>query len=172
MRRIVLECGLTEELKWGVACYTFQKKNVLTVSAFKESAVMSFFKGALLQDEEGILGKPGENSQAARVFRVTDVREVVEREPVLKAYIFEAIEVEKAGLQVDFKAKSELVYAEELQAVLDEDPEYREAFEALTPGRQRGYNLYFSAPKQSKTRTSRVEKCREKVLDGKGLHDR
>ena len=172
LRRIVLSCGLTEELKWGVPCYTWQKANILVLGALKECSTIGFFKGALLQDAEGILSKPGENTQAARLFRVTDVKEVMEKEDILKAYIFEAIEVEEAGLKVAFKAKSELVYAEELQVILDDDPEYRKAFEALTPGRQRGYNLYFTAPKQAKTRTSRVEKCRDKVLAGKGLHDR
>ncbi len=167
LRRIVLTCGLTEELKWGVPCYTWQKANILVLAALKEYSTISFFKGALLQDAEGILSKPGENTQAARLFRVTDVKEVMEKEDVLKAYIFEAIEVEEAGLKVDFKAKSELVYAEELRAILDIDPEYREAFDALTPGRHRGYHLYFSAPKQAKTRTSRVEKCRRKS-GGKG----
>lgn len=172
LRRIVLSCGLTEELKWGVPCYTLDKKNVVMLSAFKESATLSFFKGALLKDTGKILGQPGENSQAVRLFRFTQVKDVLEQEAILKAYIFEAIEIERAGLKVNFKAKKELVFAEELLEVLGKDAEYKAAFEALTPGRQRGYNLHFSAPKQSQTRTSRVEKCRAKVMLGKGFNDR
>ena len=172
LRRIVLECGLTEEVKWSVPCYTFQQNNVLIVSAFKEYCSLSFFKGALLKDAEGILEKPGENSQAARLFKFTNVQQILEMEPTIKAYIYEAIEVEKAGLKVDFKQKNELVYPEELQTKLDEDPELKSAFESLTPGRQRGYVLHFSQPKQSKTRISRIEKCIPKILEGKGFHDR
>ena len=172
LRKILLDCGLTEELKWAVPCYTFEKSNIVLMSAFKEYCALGFFKGALLKDANGILEKPGENTQAARQIRFTNVRDIVEMEPVLKAYINEAIEVQKAGLKVDFKEKTELVFPEELQKKLDETPVLKTAFEALTPGRQRGYILYFSAPKQSKTRVSRVEKCMPKILDGKGLNDR
>ncbi|MDX2283331.1 MAG: YdeI/OmpD-associated family protein [Bacteroidia bacterium] len=172
LRQIVLGCGLTEEVKWGVPCYTFQGSNILIVSAFKEYASLSFFKGALLADPQGILAKPGEHSQAARIVRITRVQDLAELEPVLRAYIFEAIEVERMGLQVDFKAKHELALPEELQQRLDADPVLKAAFGALTPGRQRGYVLYFSAPKQSKTRTARIEACVQRILDGKGMQDR
>ncbi|MBA4462864.1 MAG: YdeI/OmpD-associated family protein [Nitrosopumilaceae archaeon] len=172
LRTILLDCGLTEELKWGVPCYTFQNSNIVLMSAFKEYCALGFFKGALLKDANGILDKPGENTQAARQIRFTNVREIVEMEPVLKAYIDEAIEVEKAGLKVDFKKTLEFEIPEEFQNKLDEIPALKTAFEALTPGRQRAYLLYFSQPKQSKTRESRVEKCMPQILDGKGLHDR
>jgi uncharacterized protein YdeI (YjbR/CyaY-like superfamily) len=171
LRMIILDCGLSEELKWGVPWYTFQKSNVVGIYGFKEYCALGFFKGALLNDANGILIKPGENSQAMRQIRFTNVREIVEMEPILKAYIYEAIEVEKAGLKVDFKEKTELVFPEEFQKKLDENPALKAAFDALTPGRQRAYNLYFSAPKQSKTRESRVEKCMQKILNGKGLND-
>lgn len=170
MRKLILACGLTEEVKWGVPCYTFQKANVLLLGAFKEYCMLSFFKGALLKDAEGILSKPGENSQAVRVIRLTNARELAEIEPLLKAYIYEAIEVEKAGLKVNLKKNPEPV-PEELQHKLDEMPALKAAFEALTPGRQRAYILYFSAPKQSKTRVARVEKCMQQILNGVGLHD-
>lgn len=172
LRDIVLDCGLTEELKWGVPCYTFENSNILIVSAFKDYCALSFFKGALLSDVNGILHKPGENSRAARLMRFTNVREIVKMESLLKAYIFEAIEVEKAGLKVDFKKSSEFALPEEFQNKLDEDPALRNAFYALTPGRQRGYILYFSAPKQSKTRKSRIERCVEQIFIGKGLNER
>lgn len=172
LRRIAIDCGLTEVRKWGVPCYTLNGSNVLIISAFKEYSSISFFKGSLLQDTDGILVSPGENSQAARLIKFTDIREVMELEPVIRAYIHEAIEVEKAGLKVDFKAKKDPELPEELQTILNEDPFLKEAFENLTPGRQRGYSLYFSAPKQSKTRISRIEKCIPMILKGKGLHDR
>jgi uncharacterized protein YdeI (YjbR/CyaY-like superfamily) len=171
LRMIILDCQLTEELKWGQPCYTFQKSNIVLISGFKEYCALSFFKGVLLNDANGILKKPGENTQAARLIRFTNVREIVEMESILKAYIYEAIEVEKAGLKVDFKEKTELIFPEEFQKKLDEIPALKTAFDALTPGRQRAYNLYFSAAKQSKTRESRVEKCMQKILDGKGLND-
>lgn len=172
LRRIANACGLTEEIKWGVPCYTLDGKNILNIAAFKEYAALSFFKGALLKDPRNILEKPGENSQAGRLLKFTDPRQVADLEKDLKAYIFEAIEVEKQGLKVDFKAKNELEYPEELIQKFGEAPELQEAFEALTPGRQRGYILHFSQPKQSATRTSRIEKCVEKILAGKGFHDR
>ncbi|HEX8248879.1 MAG TPA: DUF1801 domain-containing protein [Pyrinomonadaceae bacterium] len=170
LRMIILDCGLTEELKWGVPCYTFQKSNILLIGAFNEYCAISFFKGALLNDADGILKKPGENTQAGRVIRFTDVREIMEMEASLKAYINEAVEVEKAGLKVNFKKNPEPV-PEEFQDKLDEIPALQTAFEALTPGRQRAYILYFSQPKQSRTRESRIEKCMPQILNGKGLND-
>lgn len=170
LRAIVLDCGLIEELKWGVPCYTFEGKNVLMVSALKDCSVISFFKGSLLKDIDKILVKPGENSQAARYAKFTDVKEIEKLEATLKAYIFEAIEIEKAGLEVKFKKNPEPV-PDELQEKMDNDPVFKNAFEKLTPGRQRGYILYFSQPKQSKTRESRIEKCTGKILNGEGLHD-
>jgi uncharacterized protein YdeI (YjbR/CyaY-like superfamily) len=171
LRMIILDCPLTEELKWGKPCYTFQKSNIVIIQGFKESCALMFCKGALLSDPNGILKKPGENTQAGRWIKFTSVREIVKMEPILKAYIYEAIEAEKAGLKVTFKKNPEPI-PEELQNKLDEIPALKTAFAALTPGRQRGYILYFSAPKQSKTRESRVEKCMQQILNRKGLNDR
>ena len=171
LRKLVLDCGLTEELKWGVPCYTHEQSNIAIVSAFKEYCALSFFKGALLKDSKRILEMPGENSQSARLIRFTSVQEIAGLESVLREYIAEAIEVEKSGMKVDFKAKSELVFPEELQAKFVEFPALEIAFTALTLGRQRGYILYFNAAKQSKTRTSRIEKCMPQILDGRGMHD-
>jgi uncharacterized protein YdeI (YjbR/CyaY-like superfamily) len=171
LRMIILDCQLTEELKWGKPCYTFQKSNIVIIVGFKEYCALLFCKGALLNDANGILIKPGENTQAARQIRFTNVREIVKMEPFLKAYIYEAIEVEKAGLEVNFKKPTEFVIPEEFQNKLAEIPALKTALEALTPGRQRAYILYFSAPKQSKTRESRVEKCMPQILNGKGLND-
>jgi uncharacterized protein YdeI (YjbR/CyaY-like superfamily) len=168
LRRISLDCGLTEELKWGKPCYTFQKSNIVIIQGFKEFCALLFCKGALLNDPNGILKKFG--WQAARRIPFTNVREMVEMEPILKAYIYEAIEVEKAGLEVNFKKNPEPI-PEEFQNKLDEIPALKTAFDALTPGRQRGYILYFSRAKQSKTRESRVEKCMQQILNGKGLND-
>jgi uncharacterized protein YdeI (YjbR/CyaY-like superfamily) len=170
LRRIILDSELIEELKWGKPCYTFQNSNIVILQGFKECCALLFAKGALLKDPNSILEKPGENTQAARRIPFTSVREIVEMEPVLKAYIHEAIQAEKAGLKVDFKQNPEPV-PEELQNKLDENPALKAAFYALTPGRQRGYILYFSAPKQSKTRESRVERCMQQILKGKGLND-
>lgn len=170
LRKIILDCRLTEDLKWGKPCYTFQDSNILIIQGFKEYCALMFCKGALLKDAKGLLQKPGENTQAARQIRFTDARQVVEMEPVLKAYIREAMDAEKAGLKVEFKKNPEPV-PEELQKKLDEVPALKKAFQALTPGRQRAYILYFSAPKQSKTREARVEKCMPQILDGKGLTD-
>jgi len=172
LRMTILDCQLTEELKWGKPCYTFQKSNIVIIQGFKEFCALMFFKGALLNDPNGILKKPGENTQAARRIPFTNVQEIVEMEPILKTYIYEAIEVEKAGFKVNFKKKTELIIPEEFQKKLDENPALKAAFDALTPGRQRAYNLYFSAPKQSKTRESRVKKCMQQILNGKGLNDR
>ena len=171
LREIILDCGLDEELKWGVPVYTLQKNNVVMISAFNENCVISFLKGVLLKDANEILTKPGENTQAARVIRFTNVREIVEMENILKAYIYEAVEVEKAGLKVKLKETSEYAIPEEFQNNLDENSDLKTAFEALTPGRQRAYILHFSQPKQSKTRKERVEKCMPKILIGKGLND-
>jgi Uncharacterized protein conserved in bacteria len=171
LRMIILDCQLTEELKWGVPCYTFQKSNIVLIHVFKEYCALLFFKGALLNDANGILFKIGKNTQAGRQIRFTNVREIVEMETILKAYIYEAIEVEKAGLKVNFKKTTEFIIPEEFQNKLDEIPALKTAFDALTPGRQRAYILYFSAPKQSKTRESRVEKCMQQILNGKGLND-
>src|SRR5437762_6472848 len=168
LRRISLDCGLTEELKWGKPCYTFQKSNIVIIQGFKEFCALLFCKGALLVDPNGILKKFG--WQAARRIPFIGVREIVEMELILKAYIHEAIEVEKAGLKVNFKQNPEPV-PEELHKKLAEIPALKTAFEALTPGRQRGYILYFSGAKQSKTRESRIEKCMPQILKGKGLND-
>jgi uncharacterized protein YdeI (YjbR/CyaY-like superfamily) len=171
LRMIILDCQLTEELKWGKPCYTFQKSNIVVIIPLKEYCALMFCKGALLNDANGILIKPGENTQAGRWIKFTNVREIVEMETILKAYIYEAIEVEKAGLKVNYKKTSEFIIPEEFQNKLDEIPALKTAFDALTPGRQRAYILYFSAPKQSKTRESRVEKCMQQILNGKGLDD-
>jgi uncharacterized protein YdeI (YjbR/CyaY-like superfamily) len=170
LRSIVLDCGLEEVLKWGVPCYTFQGKNVLIVSALKDSANISFFKGALLSDELNLLLKPGENSQAARYLKFTDLESIVSNEEAIKAYVFEAIEIEKQGLKVTFQRNPEPI-PDELQERLDEDPIFRSAFESLTPGRQRGYVIHFSQPKQSKTRIARIDKWLPKILNGEGMHD-
>ncbi len=171
LRMIILDCGLTEELKWGVPCYTFQESNIVLIHVFKEYCALLFFKGALLNDANGILIQQTKNVQAARQIRFTNVREIVEMEAILKANIYEAIEVEKAGLKVDLKKTTEFTIAEEFQNKLNEVPALKTAFDTLTPGRQRAYMLYFSAPKQSKTREARVEKCMQQILDGKGLND-
>ena len=171
LRMVCLDSGLTEELKWGKPCYTYQKSNVIIIIGLKEYCALMFCKGVLLNDANGILIKPGENTQAGRWIKFTSVREIVEMEPILKAYIYEAIEVEKAGLKVNYKKTSEFVIPEEFQNRLDESPALKTAFDALTPGRQRGYILYFSAAKQSKTREARIEKCLQQILDGKGLND-
>jgi uncharacterized protein YdeI (YjbR/CyaY-like superfamily) len=171
LRTIVLDCGLTEELKWGNPCYTLQGKNIVLVHGFKEYCALLFMKGALLQDANGLLIQQTENVQAARQIRFTTVGEIVTMQDILKAYIHEAIEVEKAGLNVKFKKSEALVFPEEFQSRLNEIPALKAAFEALTPGRQRAYHLYFSAPKQSKTRQGRVEKYMSQILAGKGLND-
>ena len=171
LRTIILDCGLTEELKWGCPCYTFQKSNVVLIHVFKEYCAVLFFKGALLNDSNGILIQQTENVQAARQVRFTSIHEVAELAAILKSYIYEAIEAEKAGLKVELKNTREFVIAEEFQSKLNHIPALKAAFEALTPGRQRAYLLYFSAPKQSKTREARVEKYIPQILGGKGLDD-
>ncbi|SLM18437.1 conserved hypothetical protein [uncultured spirochete] len=171
LRTIVLDCGLTENLKWGVPCYTFNEKNVIIIHGFKEYCALLFFKGALLADTDRLLIIQTENTQASRQIRFTDVREIVEKEPILKAYIHEAIEAEKSGAKVNFKKTAEFAIPEEFQRKLDSTPGLKTAFDALTPGRQRAYILYFSSPKQSKTREARVEKSTQRILAGKGLND-
>jgi uncharacterized protein YdeI (YjbR/CyaY-like superfamily) len=171
LRKIILDCGLTEELKWGCPCYTFQKNNIVLIHGFKEYCAILFIKGVLLNDANGILIQQTKNVQAGRQIRFTNVREIVEMETILKTYIYEAIEVEKAGLNVNFKKTTEFIIPEEFQNKLAEIPALKTAFDALTPGRQRAYIFYFSAPKQSKTRESRVEKCIQQILNGKGLND-
>lgn len=171
LRTIVLDCGLTEELKWGQPCYMFQERNIVLIHGFKEYCALLFFKGALLQDTNSILIQQTEHVQAARQMRFTNTREIVEMERTLKTYIYEAIEIEKAGLKVTLKKPSDFTIPEEFQHRLDTAPALKTAFDALTPGRQRAYILYFSQPKQSKTRALRVEKYMQQMLEGKGLND-
>ena len=177
LRMIVLDCGLSEELKWGCPSYSLpasadrQKKNIVLIHVFKEYCALLFFKGALLKDTDGILIQQTKNVQAARQIRFTNVREIVEMERTLKAYIYEAIEVEKAGLKVKLKKTTEFKMPAEFQNRLDKMPALKKAFYALTPGRQRGYLLYFSSAKQSQTRESRIDKCMKQILNGKGLDD-
>jgi uncharacterized protein YdeI (YjbR/CyaY-like superfamily) len=171
LRMIVLDCGLTEELRWGVPCYRFREANIVLIHVFKEYCAVLFFKGALLNDAKGILVQQTKNVQAARQIRFTSVHEIAKMKPVLKAYIYEAIEIEKAGLKMKFKKPAEFTMPEEFQKKLKEIPDLNIAFKALTPGRQRAYLLHFSTPKQSTTRESRVEKCMQQILNGKGLND-
>ena len=171
LRMIILDCQLTEELKWGNPCYTFQESNIVLIHGFKEYCAILFMKGALLQDTNCILIQQTEKVQAGRQIRFQSIQEIIDLESTLKAYIYEAIEVEKAGLQVSFKKHDEYIIPEEFQQKLDKIPALKIAFETLTPGRQRAYILYFSDPKQSKTRESRVEKYIPNILNGKGLND-
>ena len=171
LRKIILDCTLSEEIKWGVPCYTFKNRNVVLLSAFKEYCAISFFKGALLNDNQKVLFKPGENSQATRQLRFTGIEQIKETETLIKRYIFEAIEIEKAGLKINFNARTKLELPEELKSKMNKIPALRIAFNALTPGRQRGYILYFSAAKQATTRQSRVEKYIPKIMEGKGIND-
>lgn len=170
LRTISQACGLTEELKWGKPCYTFQESNVVLIQEFKDYCALMFCKGALLKDPKGILKRIGEHTQGARQARFTSVREIAEAAATLKAYIHEAVRAEKAGLKVVLKRNPEPI-PKELRDKMDDLPALKAAFLALTPGRQRGYILYFSAAKQSKTRESRIEKCRRRILEGKGLND-
>jgi uncharacterized protein YdeI (YjbR/CyaY-like superfamily) len=171
LRKIVLDCGLDEELKWGCPCYTFEKNNIVLIHVFKEYCALLFFKGVLLKDAKSILVQQTENVQTARQVRFTTVQEIVKLKATLKAYIYEAIEVEKAGLKVNLKKTAEYTIPKEFQTILNKNAALKKAFKALTPGRQRGYILYFSAPKQSKTRESRIEKSMPQIIDGKGLND-
>lgn len=170
LRLIALDCPLTEELKWGCPCYTFEKSNVVLIHGFKQYCALLFFKGVLLKDPKSLLIQQTKNVQAARQIRFTSTREIVELKSILKAYIHQAIDVEKSGLKVELKKNPEPV-PEEFKKKLDQTPSLKTAFAALTPGRQRAYLLYFSAAKQSKTRQSRIEKCMPRILDGKGLDD-
>jgi uncharacterized protein YdeI (YjbR/CyaY-like superfamily) len=172
LRAILLNSELTEECKWGQPCYTFQGKNVAILHGLKESCAFGFFKGALLKDVHGVLTKPGPNTQLGRWIKFTSLREIAEMKSVLKAYIREAIEVENSGLKLKLRKTSDLKFPEELQIMLDEFPDLKAAFDALTPGRQRAYIYHFAAPKQSKTRASRVQKYMPHILKGKGLLDR
>ena len=171
LRMIVLDCGLTEELKWGVPCYCLNKSNIVLIHVFKEYCAFLFFKGSLLKDAHNMLIQQTKNVQAARQIRFTNVREIIKMTVILKAYIYEAIEVEKAGLKVDLKKTAEYKIPEEFKKQLDKKPALKTAFYALTPGRQRGYLLHFSAPNQSKTRERRIEKCTPQIMNGKGLND-
>ena len=171
LRLILMECGLTETFKWRAPCYMFGDANIIILHLFKDYCALGFFKGALLLDEQQILSKPGENSQSVRMAKFTNVKDIKKRKTILKAYIYEAIEVEKAGIKVELKLSKNLELPEEFQHKLNSNPTLKKAFEALTPGRQRAYNLYFSAPIQSATRTSRVEKYVSQILCGKGIND-
>ncbi len=171
LRAILLDSELTEEFKWSQPCYTFEGKNVVVIGGLKESCALAFFKGALLKDVHGVLTRPGQHSQSTRWFKFASVGEIAEMKSVVKAYIREAIEVEKAGLKVKLKKTSDLKFPEELQIMLDEFPDFRAAFDTLTPGRQRAYIYHFSAPKQPKTREARVQKFMPHILKGKGLLD-
>ena len=171
LREIVLDCNIVEELKWGCPCYSFEKKNIVLIHVFKEYCAFLFFKGALLKDKKGILIQQTENVQSGRQARFTSLQQIVKLEKTLKAYIYEAVEVEEAGLKVPLKKTAEFKMPEEFKNKLDKLPALKKAFYELTPGRQRGYLLYFSSAKQSKTREARIEKYVERILDGKGLED-
>lgn len=171
LRKIILDCRLTEDVKWRQPCYTFENHNIVLIQGFKEYCALLFFKGALLKDPKGVLVKPGENSQSAHQIRFTSVQQIAGMEPLLKAYIHEAVEVEKSGLKVKLKKITQRKIPQELENKLNEMPALKTAFHALTPGRQRAYLLYFSGAKQSKTREARVEKCMKQILKGKGLND-
>ena len=171
LRTIVLDCGLTENLKWGCPCYTLQNSNIVLIHVFKEYCALLFFKGALLHDTENILIQQTKNVQVSRQIRFTGVREITQKKSTIKAYVFEAIEIEKSGLKPTLKKTTEYDMPEEFQKKLDKTPALKMAFKSLTPGRQRGWLLYFSSPKQSKTRASRVEKSMKQILSGKGLND-
>ena len=171
LRTIVLDCHLAEELKWGVPCYTFEKTNIVLIHVFKEYCALLFFKGALLKDTKGILVQQTKNVQAARQLRFTSVQEIAKMKPVIAAYIYEAVEVEEAGLKVELKKTTAFEMPEEFRKKLNKSAALKKGFESLTPGRQRGYLLYFAAAKQSKTREARVEKYTPQILKGKGLDD-
>jgi uncharacterized protein YdeI (YjbR/CyaY-like superfamily) len=171
LRTIILDCGLNEELKWGCPCYTFENSNIVLIHGFKEYCALLFFKGALLNDPNSILIQQTKNVQSARQIRFTNVQEIVKREKILKAYVYEAIEVERAGLKVKLKKTADFKIPEEFQKKLKKSPALKTAFDALTPGRQRAYIFYFSQPKLPKTRESRIEKSMKRILNGKGLND-
>ena len=171
LRKIILDCGLIEELKWGCPCYTFENTNIVLIHGFKEYCALLFFKGALLNDPNDLLIQQTKNVQSARQIRFTNAREIVKMEKILKAYVYEAIEIERAGLKVKLKKTSEFKIPEEFQKRLDKSTALKKAFDALTPGRQRAYIFYFSQAKQSKTREARVEKYLKQILNGKGIDD-
>ena len=171
LRKIVLSSQLTEMIKWGVPCYVFQESNVVLLGSFKAFCSISFFKGSLMNDANGILAKPGENSQSVRMIKFTHSDQIRELEPIIKAYILEAIEIEKTGAKPILDKSAELAFPAELLQILDQDAAFKAAFKALTPGRQRGYNLFFTAAKQPATRITRIEKYRQQILDGKGIND-
>lgn len=171
LREMLLSCNLTEELKWGKPCYSFENKNLFIIQSFKTNCALGFFRGELINDEKGLLVKPGENTQSGRMIRFTHLKEIVKVKGTIKAYIKEAIEHEKKGTKTTIKEKAELIFPEELQSVLDKNVKFKKAFESLTPGRQRAYNMFFSAPKQAQTRTTRIEKYKQQILNGKGIND-
>jgi uncharacterized protein YdeI (YjbR/CyaY-like superfamily) len=171
LRTIILDCMLTEDFKWKQPCYTYQNANVVLIHGFKEYCAIMFFKGALLSNDKGILIQQTENVQSTRQIRFTSIKEIAKMKPILKAYIFEAIEIEKAGLKVEMKKSTDLEFPKEFKEALKKNATLKKAFEALTPGRQRAYNLYFSAPKQSKTIETRIEKYTDKIIKGIGFND-
>ncbi|MEY2924687.1 MAG: hypothetical protein RLZZ337_1235 [Bacteroidota bacterium] len=171
LRQIVVDCGLNEELKWRQPCYSYNGTNLIILGGFKDFCVISFFKGVLLNDEHGILKKQGENTQSARVIPFTNVQQIIELEPIIKSYIYESIEAEKLGLKVEFTDNKNINLVEELVGVLNQNPSLKQAFEALTPGRKRAYNMFFEAAKQSKTRLARIEKYIPRIMQGKGMND-
>jgi uncharacterized protein YdeI (YjbR/CyaY-like superfamily) len=171
LRNILLDCNLIEELKWGVPCYMYQKTNIIILGGFKEHFVMSFLKGVLMNDTNGILVSPGENSQSVKFLKMKSLAEIMKLAPIIKTYIFEAIEIEKAGLKVALKDNKEIEFIPELQALLDTDKKFKAAFDALTPGRKRAYNIFFEGAKQSKTRLDRIEKYKPRIFAGKGFND-
>ena len=171
MRQILLDCGLVEEFKWRTPCYTYNNNNMIIIGGFKESCVMSFLKGVFMRDDHKLLASPGENSQTARLVRFTNVSQVIELEPILKTYIYEAIEIEKSGIKLDPEKKPELVLVDELLAMMSTNSEFKIAFENLTPGRQRAYNMHFASAKQSETRTSRIQSYMSRIMNGKGMND-
>jgi uncharacterized protein YdeI (YjbR/CyaY-like superfamily) len=171
LRSILLDCTLTEELKWGKPCYTFQETNLFMIQAFKDNCALGFFKGSLLKDKSNLLTKPGENTQSGRVIRFNNVQEIIKIKALLKSYIIEAIDAEKKGLKIEINKDTELVLPDELQHRLNKNTAFKKAFNALTPGRQRAYNIYFSAAKQAATRETRIEKYTNQILSGKGIND-
>ena len=172
LRMLILDCGLTEKLKWGCPCYAIEKNNIVLIHGFKDYCALLFMQGALLKDPKGILIQQTENVQSARQIRFTNVEEILKNKSTIKANIKEAVKIDKAGLKLELKKTTEYKMPEEFQAVLDDIPELKTAFQSLTPGRQRGYLLYFSAAKQSKTREARIEKYLQQILNGKGLDDK
>lgn len=171
LRELLLQSELKEEFKWYQPCYTINNSNLIMIGGFKEHISLSFFNGAIMKDPHGVLVKPGENSQAVRMFKFHSVEQIHQNEAIIKEYIQASIDAEKAGLKIDFTEKKELVYVQELQDKINQDPEFKKAFEALTPGRRRAYILFFSGAKQSETRIQRIEKLTPKILDGKGISD-